>query len=149
MFALTVCQPWAWGIVAWDKDIENRSWATKFRGLVVIHAGKSRKWMKRPEVAQLGIPLGTELVFGAFVGTAEIVDCVRVEKLQGRKYAWGPWCFLLKHRGYFRTPIPALGSLGLWNTPLTDQLMDAIVECEYSGVLQTPPTEGGLFTANR
>ena len=38
--ALSVRQPWAWAIIHAGKDIENRSWATKFRGRVLIHASK-------------------------------------------------------------------------------------------------------------
>jgi hypothetical protein len=40
MKALSIRQPWAWLIVNGYKDIENRSWATKFRGPVLIHAAK-------------------------------------------------------------------------------------------------------------
>ncbi|MBP2834703.1 ASCH domain-containing protein [Dickeya parazeae] len=42
MKALSVRQPWAWLIVNGFKDVENRSWNTKHRGPVLIHAS-SRK----------------------------------------------------------------------------------------------------------
>ncbi len=38
MKAISIRQPWAWLIVNDFKDIENRSWDTKYRGLVLIHA---------------------------------------------------------------------------------------------------------------
>lgn len=38
MKALSIRQPWAWLIVNGFKDIENRSWDTKYRGAVLIHA---------------------------------------------------------------------------------------------------------------
>lgn len=38
MKALSIRQPWAWLIVNGYKDIENRSWNTKYRGQVLIHA---------------------------------------------------------------------------------------------------------------
>lgn len=38
MKAITVKQPWASLIVAGIKDIENRTWATKYRGPLLIHA---------------------------------------------------------------------------------------------------------------
>lgn len=43
MKAITVRQPWAWAIMHGGKDIENRSRniAGKYRGPVVIHAGKA------------------------------------------------------------------------------------------------------------
>jgi hypothetical protein len=39
MRALTVRQPWAWAIFH-GKPVENRSWATKYRGDLLIHARK-------------------------------------------------------------------------------------------------------------
>lgn len=41
MKAITIKQPWASLIVAGIKDIENRTWPTKYRGTVLIHAGAS------------------------------------------------------------------------------------------------------------
>ncbi len=38
---LSIRQPWAWLIVNGYKDIENRTWSTRFRGKVLIHAGKN------------------------------------------------------------------------------------------------------------
>ena len=40
MKALSIMQPWAWLIANGHKDIENRSWPTRYRGPVLIHAGK-------------------------------------------------------------------------------------------------------------
>ena len=40
MKALSVRQPWAWAIVAGWKPIENRTWATDYRGPLLIHAGR-------------------------------------------------------------------------------------------------------------
>lgn len=38
MKALTVKQPWASLIMSGEKDVENRSWATRHRGLIAIHS---------------------------------------------------------------------------------------------------------------
>lgn len=76
MIALSIKQPWAWLIVNGYKDIENRSWPTRFRGRVLIHAGKRHdgspnEWdwphIQRPD----------HLDYGGIVGEAEIVDCVQ------------------------------------------------------------------------
>ena len=40
MKALSIRQPWAWLIVYGGKDVENRSWHTKFRGWFLVHAAK-------------------------------------------------------------------------------------------------------------
>ena len=37
---LSVRQPWAWLIVHGHKPLENRSWATSYRGPLLIHAAK-------------------------------------------------------------------------------------------------------------
>jgi hypothetical protein len=38
--ALTIRQPWAWAIARGHKTIENRTWATSYRGPLAIHAAK-------------------------------------------------------------------------------------------------------------
>ncbi|MHC4404130.1 MAG: ASCH domain-containing protein [Planctomycetota bacterium] len=48
MKALTICQPWAWAIIHGPKPVENRGWATKYRGPLAIHAGQSRGRPLRP-----------------------------------------------------------------------------------------------------
>ncbi|MBB3041198.1 hypothetical protein [Nocardioides soli] len=45
MKALTVQQPWAWAIVHGGKDVENRTQAWSYRGLLAIHAGA--RWSDR------------------------------------------------------------------------------------------------------
>jgi hypothetical protein len=40
MKAITIKNPWAHLIAAGIKDVENRTWPTKFRGPVLIHAAK-------------------------------------------------------------------------------------------------------------
>lgn len=79
MKALSINQPWAWLIANGYKDIENREWATAFRGEVYIHAGKkfddeAYEWLGiyRPDIA---LPDAFDL--GGIVGTMKIVDCVR------------------------------------------------------------------------
>ncbi len=51
MKALTMHQPWATLLALGEKTIETRSWDTKHRGLVAIHAGKKidRSVWKLPE----------------------------------------------------------------------------------------------------
>ena len=89
MLALSVRQPWAWLILHAGKDIENRTWPTKVRGRVLIHAAKgvtkdewrsSWDWVRRncPEAWEKGnreIQAGT-IERGGIVGSVEIIDCV-------------------------------------------------------------------------
>jgi hypothetical protein len=87
MKALTICQPFAELILlpATDprhKRVENRTWATHYRGMFYVHAGKSREWLDEendahPSTINYGIPI-SRMAFGAIVGTARLVDCVRI-----------------------------------------------------------------------
>ena len=87
MKAITIKQPWASLIVEGVKDIENRTWATKYRGRVLIHAGLYK--CKDPQhiltgkqiidvwEQQKGLEIfGSHLIHGAIIGSVEIVDCV-------------------------------------------------------------------------
>ena len=84
MKALSIRQPWAWLIVNGYKDIENRSWNTKFRGPVLIHASSRRPtgaelheaWKIPREThgleAATRMPKAEHFELGGFVGMATI-----------------------------------------------------------------------------
>lgn len=87
MKALAIKQPWAWLIIHGGKDIENRTWHTKFRGRFLVHAsaGMSRKeyqqvqiWLSYGRRAALNIclPPFEELQCGGVIGSVELVDSV-------------------------------------------------------------------------
>jgi ASCH domain len=75
---ITIRQPWASLIVHGFKDVENRSWATSYRGLVLVHASQRPSGHSVAGVArQFGIDLPQlELPLGGIVGTTNIIDCV-------------------------------------------------------------------------
>jgi len=119
MKALTICQPYATMIARGEKRVENRSWPTNYRGLLYIHAGKSRSWLQEGDEEDYpGMP------FGAIVAVARLVDCVNYEYpdswirrhawLVGDEHAGGPWCWILDSV----TPIgpwPWRGAQGLFD----------------------------------
>lgn len=88
MKTITIKQPWASLICSGIKDIENRTWTTKFRGRVLVHsAAKSWLWHKviqylSPELREFAIKNKwtrtwlENLETGAIIGSVEIVDCV-------------------------------------------------------------------------
>lgn len=119
--ALTIGQPWAWLISQEIKTVENRTWRTRYRGPVWIHAGKSRKWMDAvPQLRAAGHAIPADLPFGAIVARARIVDCVPIDAgdlfldLKGDPFATGPWCWLLEDVEALKTPVVCDGALGLW-----------------------------------
>lgn len=92
LVALSIRQPWAWAIVALGKDVENRSWRTRHRGPLLIHASHGVKAadveaftlhaeahpaiMERLEAAG-GLQLDElRKLAGGIVGQVDVVDCV-------------------------------------------------------------------------
>lgn len=84
--AISIQHPWAWLIVNGVKDIENRTWKTKFRGTVLIHAGKKIDKKGYEIVAQIFHAAGKikelptigefENWTGGICGHVDITDCV-------------------------------------------------------------------------
>ena len=76
MKVLTVKQPWASLIVNEHKKYEFRSWKTKYRGKILIHAGKSleKDMLKRFDKYNLDIKLG------AIIKEDYLTDCILVTK---------------------------------------------------------------------
>ncbi|SDG87205.1 ASCH domain-containing protein [Pseudomonas flavescens] len=83
MKALSIRQPWAWLIIHGSKDIENRTWHTKFRGRFLVHAaqGMTRKEYEfaRDFALQTDatlLPPFEDLQRGGIIGSVELVDSV-------------------------------------------------------------------------
>lgn len=145
MKALTICQPYAHLICLPDDDdrrkrVENRTWPTNYRGPLLIHAGKNRKWLELNDAKdrdeEYDLPLA-DMTFGAIVGIADLRDCVelRKDRYNGRRlpfpenvqrrWPWlalhehteGPWCWVLQEVRRFEKPIPYKGAQGLFDVP--------------------------------
>lgn len=120
MKALSIRQPWAWLIVNGHKDIENRSWSTRYRGPVLIHAAKGMTGAEYNDAYHFAldqgitIPLFNELDRGGIVGIATITNC--------SDRSLSPWFF-----GRFGFELadakplpftPCKGRLGFFDVPL-------------------------------
>lgn len=130
MKALSIRQPWAWLIVNGHKDIENRSWNTKYRGPVLIHASTRRptedEWRVAMQIAiKQGVPLPRpqNLEYGGVVGMATITDCVAISD--------SPWFF--GPRGFTLSDVARVHF-----TPMKGRLSFFETGCE-------PITIGGQF----
>ena len=123
MKVLTIKEPWATLIIEGYKKYEFRSWKTKYRGKILIHAGMSieKDMLERFKEYDLSYSKG------AIIGEAEIVDCILVDKEFNKKlrkinktvygksnhvetYAWK-----LENIVKYDEPIYIKGQLGLWN----------------------------------
>lgn len=83
MKALSIRQPWAHLIIHCGKDVENRSWHTKFRGRFLVHASKGMTkedyaagYSFALECGVTDLPRFEELQRGGIVGSVELVDSV-------------------------------------------------------------------------
>lgn len=153
---LTICQPWAWAILAGLKRFENRTWYTDYTGPVVIHAGKSDGWMDRG-MAFLGEhgcrPLVSELAFGAVLGLVDMIDCVRPgaayrEATCGTQrehdpFAVGPWCHVYANPRRLATPVPYKGQQAFFKVPrsIVAELLGDEIERPAPDAGATPPAE--------
>lgn len=132
MKALSICQPWAWLIVNGYKDVENRTWRTKFRGDVLIHASQKFDragflWVLANTDVGLDMPpiftFTNEVGFlGGIVGRAVITDChdrdhgSHIPGLGESQWFSGPFGFVLKDA----KPMPfraMRGRLGFFEVP--------------------------------
>jgi hypothetical protein len=90
--ALSLTQPWAQAVVLGSKRIETRSWSTRYRGPIAIHAAKrygvyelihqsccwnwcGALWGTGYRMGRRDDSLEERLAFGAIVGVVTLVDC--------------------------------------------------------------------------
>jgi hypothetical protein len=119
--ALSVRQPWTWGIIHAGKPVENRDWrrpnpGLKFRGRVAVHASKG---MTRDEYLQaasfmhtIGVvcPPARDLLRGGIIGSVEVVDVV---SQYPSPWFFGPRALVLRDPRPCNF-IPCAGALGFF-----------------------------------
>lgn len=126
MLALSIRQPWAALILHAGKDIENRTWSTRVRGRVLVHAGKGMTGQEYNDAIGFAgwtceVPFATLIRYceapmlarGGIVGSVEIVDCVQSSP--------SPW-FMGDYGFVLRDPrplpfVPYKGALGFFDVP--------------------------------
>ena len=127
MKVLTIKQPWATLIMQGNKRFEFRSWQTKYRGELLIHAGKG---IDKEAVKRLANYLPKELPQSKILGKVTLVDCIKMtpefkeELLKENNEIYTKSSF---HENYgwqledvnvFNEPIDAKGHLSLWDYDL-------------------------------
>jgi hypothetical protein len=150
MKVISIPQPWATLIVMGKKKIETRSWNTKYRGHLMIHASASKKAAQQfcevpgTEPFINFIRHWTDLPFGAIIGQVNLIDTFPIRdnhsNLQGispvgggfwefteRETAFGDYSpgrygWLLSNPVQFGKPVPVRGKLRLWEYDLIDFL---------------------------
>lgn len=117
MKALSIRQPWAWAIVQGHKPVENRTWAPRHVGPLLIHAGLVFDTEGLQSMLSVLPELQTQLPqrwdLGGIVGVAEAVECVTSHP---SRWFTGPFGLVLRDA----RPLPfrpCRGVLGFFDVP--------------------------------
>ena len=127
MKVITIKQPFATLIAEGLKRYEFRTWKTKYRGDILIHAGKSVDKKAMEKFSCLGLSYPT----GCILAKATITDCVVIDDKMKKKLnledplvysgvvkdsSWIGYGFQLENIEKI-APIYVNGALSLWNYP--------------------------------
>jgi len=134
MRAITLHQPWASLWLTDAKIHETRTWPTRHRGSLAVHAGL--RPMREREISHslhclcqdyLGPNYLKNLVTGAVVGVVELIDCVSSNgfvpdphDLLCGDFSPNRWLWRRGKFVRFETPIDYRGRQGLWTFAATD-----------------------------
>lgn len=138
MKVISVMQPWATLIALGEKRFETRSWATKYRGELAIHASKKidkdacrNSWFEF--VLEKHGFTGKNLPMGVILAKCFLANCYEVTSddehgafldygsyvIKGNEYEFGDFSLGRFAWGLMDVepikPIPAKGQLGIWN----------------------------------
>lgn len=142
MKVLSIRQPWASLIINGYKSYEFRSWKTKFRGRVLIHASKDveTEYLSRFE------SLGLEYPTSAIIGSVMVTDCVEVtekfedeliaenELVYGATRGRAGYGFKVENPVKFDEVIPANGELGFFEYLEPKEVMDLMNSIDYGWI---------------
>ncbi len=123
---LSVRQPWASLLLTGEDWCENRSWNTKYRGPLWIHASSK---IESGECNLWGIDK-KQLTTSAILGCVELIDVFHVDELPkrlkpiaqqyelnqevGASFVVGDFCWIVVNPQVLVSPIPCHGKLNLW-----------------------------------
>lgn len=138
--ALSVSQPWTWLLARGFKSIENRSWTTRYRGPLLLHASKMvdraafdganlftptfYKMTDRLETVYAMPKRKGDYPTGGIIGIATLVDVVKQSE---SPWFVGPYGLMLADARLLPF-VPYRGQLGLFGVPesiVTGQYQDA------------------------
>lgn len=151
MKAITLTQPWATLVAIGAKQIETRSWSTKYRGPLAIHAASSFPKLARQLQGEYSFSVALanvgDLPLGMVIATCDLVACIQIPETERSfdlgafttpefvrlpphepertfgDYAPGRWAWILGSVRRLESPVIAKGALGLW---------------EFNGIIEAP-----------
>jgi hypothetical protein len=138
-------QPWASLVAIGENTIETRSWSTRFRGPLAIHAAKGfpadaralcRRQPYRAVLARHGYASADDLPLGCVIAIATLEDVLSFDRSSTRKaregarrgvlpqheadfgdFSPGRFGFVLRDVRRLAVPVPVRGMLGVWTLP--------------------------------
>lgn len=126
MKVISIKQPYASLILYGYKEYEFRTWKTKYRGEIYIHASKNIDKSAMEKYKYLNIDFKT----GCIIAKAELTECIKIDDSfkkvlkEKNKYPYiythilnndkNEFAFELKNIEKIE-PIPINGQLGIWN----------------------------------
>lgn len=135
MKGISVTQPWATLVSLGAKRYETRSWQTRYRGPLLIHASKGfptaakRLVVEEPHfraaLEKGGFANARFMPTGAVIAICDLTACMpaaRVGHLSPEEYSFGDfspgrYAWLLTDVIRLQIPIPWTGALSLWDVP--------------------------------
>jgi hypothetical protein len=138
-------QPWATLVALGENTIETRSWSTRYRGALAIHAARAfpaearalcEEEPYRSVLARGDHASPDALPRGAVIALAQLDDVIAFTRASQREtrarsargllprheadfgdFSAGRFGFVLSHVQRLSAPVPAKGMLGLWDVP--------------------------------
>lgn len=128
MKVISLLEPWASLVKESIKTVETRSWSTKYRGELYIHASQ-RKLTNKDLVLydkQIKLLKSPNFKYGHIIAKCTLIDCIYmtdefIEEIKKNSneyicgdYQVGRYAWILKDLEVLENPIPAKGRLGIW-----------------------------------
>lgn len=155
MKCISIRQPWASLICAGIKNVENRSWQTKYRGKILIHASSFK--CPKDWAYQLPLELSNESInndiFGnidienipgsAIIGYVNLDDCVTGNDNLLWSDPGSEYKFMLSNAYMFNEPITGVkGKLNIFDYPLDENNLPPA----HKAKLREPSIKGKTIT---
>jgi activating signal cointegrator 1 len=131
--AISLHQPWATAIAFGFKTIETRSWSTKYRGPIAIHAALCWKAYQREfyrsvceKLPWVGRALSGHVYLGHVVATANLAHCIATDQIKSvslldglfGNFEPGRFAWVLTDIELLDPPVRALGHQGFFEVTL-------------------------------
>lgn len=137
MKVITIMQPFATLIAIGEKHFETRCWPTKYRGDLLIHAGKGKNYLFLCEGEPFKSVLAkhgynkNNLPIGEIIAKVNLTNCIKIDGIQTmfdvsnkkqniNETNFGDWdigryAWRLENIESLKEPIPVKGQQRLWN----------------------------------